>query len=469
MLPDLDALLGGEMSALVAALHAGDVDPVELAHAALVRTAHAPAAALVAVDEEVTLAQARRLAQRLEAGERPPLAGVPVAHKDLVDSVGMPTTSGNPALVRHPDRAATAVARSVEAGCVELGKANLHEVAFGVTGRNPHTGTPLNPAAPDRIPGGSSSGSAACVAAGTVMGSLGTDTGGSVRIPAACCGVVGLKVTRGAVPTTGVTPLSWLQDTVGPIARTCVDAGRLLGVVAGPDGADPVARTGPPSSWPVSEVHAEVDDLVLVLPPQLWEGRVDPQVREVARSAVRALERAGARVEERGLDGRDRAVRAQQTLLGTHAYTVHRRRFEEEPDVYGADTRERLAGARDIAHWEVTEALRERERWKATLDGVAPAGTLIASPTLAFPVPALDAEEIAWEDGSESITPALTRLTAIWNLAGNPALTVPCGTVAGAPVGLQLIGRWWSEPRLLAAGAAVEAAVSASLPRPADA
>jgi aspartyl-tRNA(Asn)/glutamyl-tRNA(Gln) amidotransferase subunit A len=458
MVSDLGSLLDGDVSALVAAVHAGEVDPSEIAEAAAERARSAPAAALVAVDGEVTSSQARELASRLASGERPPLAGVPVAHKDLMDSAPFPTTSGNPALTRRPPRSATAVARSVGAGCLEVGKANLHEVAYGVTGRNPRTGTPVNPAAPDRMPGGSSSGSASAVSARTVMASLGTDTGGSVRIPAACCGVVGLKVTRGLVPTTGVTPLSWLQDTVGPIARSADDAAQLLAVVVGPDREDPVARHPQPTGWAVTGDLPELGGVTVVTPPELWDRRVDPAVASAARSGVSALEDAGARMAVRSFGAYDAARSAQGTLLSAHAYAIHRERFEADPSVFEPDTADRLAAARDLHHWEVVEALRARERWMAELDELTRDGAvLIASPTLPMPVPAVDAEAVLWDDGEEPITPALTRLTNVWNLSGNPAVSVPCGWVEDAPVGLQLAGRWWSEPLLLSAAMAVEA------------
>lgn len=445
---DLGPLLDGDAAGVSHAVRSGEVDLGELAQAIVARVELAPPAALLAVDPDAVRAQVDELGRRLADGEELPLAGVPVAHKDLLDTERFPTTCGNPAFARPSERDATAVARTVAAGAIQVGKANMHELAYGVTGLNAHTGDVVNPRAPDRMPGGSSSGSAAAVASGAVMLSLGTDTGGSVRIPASACGVVGCKTTLGAVPTTGVQPLSWLQDTVGPIARTAGDAALLLRVVAGPDGQDPVAQP-PPDRWQ-HVVFAGAEGLTVVLPTPLWEHRIDPDVAGRCREAVVALEEAGASVQEVDLDGVGDARRAQGVLLAAHALAVHRERFEREPDAFGDDIRARLEASRSLTAVDVVEALRERDRWRSRIDDLLPSGTIAVTPTLAMPPPHLDDTVVQWPDGDEDVTPALTRLTSIWNLAATPAVSVPVRPMEdGAPVGLQLIGRWWSEPVLL--------------------
>lgn len=486
---DVDRLLDGAIREIVAAVHAGDVSPRELAAAAVARTEDAPAHALIVVDGDVAVAEAADLEERLADGERPPLAGAPTAHKDLFDTATLPTTYGNPALAAtitdtgdaaagaRPGRDAVAVDRARRAGMIQVGTANLHEVAFGVTGENAHTGSPENPTAPGRIPGGSSSGSAAAVAAAAVSASLGTDTGGSVRIPASCCGVTGLKTTRGAVPTTGVLPLSWLQDTVGPLARSAADAALLLAAVVGRDGDDPVSREPPEGwslaglvdgSWPTiwraaaggwegPVVEPEASHLRALLPTELWATRVHPDVRAACESAVGALEAAGATVDEVRLERYAEARRAQGVLLAVHALAVHRRWFSADPGLYGADIRARLEHAGRIDAVDLVDALDTRRRWIVALDELLDDGTVIACPTLAFPPPPVGANHVEWDDGDEQVTPALTRLTSVWNLAATPAASVPAGSTAtGLPVGLQLIGRWWSEPTLLRAAAVVE-------------
>ena len=453
---DLGPLLDGDAAGIANAVRSGEVDLAELAEAIVSRTDLAPGGALLAVDPEGVAEQVDELRRRLAAGDELPLAGVPVAHKDLLDTERFPTTYGNPAFTRRPDRDATAVARTVAAGAIQVGKANLHELAYGVTGLNAHTGDVVNHRAPDRMPGGSSSGSAASVASGAVALSLGTDTGGSVRIPASACGVLGCKVTRGAVPTTGVQPLSWLQDTVGPIARTASDAALLLRVVVGPDGEDPVAQPMPPGWGHTTFVGATPQGLTVVLPADLWERRVDPGVAQRCRAGVDLLEEAGATVREVDLPGIDEARRAQGTLLAAHAFAVHRERFEREPDAFGDDIRARLEASRSMGAVEVVDALRERDRWIARIDALLPEGTIAATPTLAMLPPHVDDTVVEWPDGEQDVTPALTRLTSIWNLAGTPAVSVPVQPIDGVPVGLQLIGRWWSEPLLLTAAHAVE-------------
>jgi aspartyl-tRNA(Asn)/glutamyl-tRNA(Gln) amidotransferase subunit A len=399
-----------------------------------------------------------------------------------VDTTSFPTTYGNPALAAEihgdrPVRDATVVTRTREAGALHTGKANLHEVAFGVTGENPHTGTPENPRAAGHMPGGSSSGSAAAVAGGAVSASLGTDTGGSVRIPASCCGVVGIKTTRGAVPTTGVLPLSWLQDTVGPIAATVEDAALLLATVAGADGEDPIAREVPDGwqvrssdgdgaeaiwraaagGWEGAVAAHDAQRITILRPTELWERRVHPDVRDACGAAVDRLADAGARIEAVDLPAYHAARRAQGILLSVHALAVHERWFDRRPDLYGGDIRERLDHARTIAAVDLVRALRERRRWNAWIDEHLPRGTVVVTPTLAFPPPLVGDTHVTWPDGEEDVTPALTRLTSVWNLAGVPAISVPSGTTGeGLPVGLQIIGRWWSEPVLIRTAATVE-------------
>lgn len=451
---DVRELLDRGVTAIVAAVHAGDVDPVQLAEIAVQRAAEAPANALVRVDGGVAVAHARQLAARLAAGERPPLAGVPVAHKDLLDTVDFPTTYGNRNLEVLPRRDATAVARTVSAGVIQVGKANLDEIAYGVTGRNEHLGDVAHPTVPGHLTGGSSSGSAAVVAAGVVVASLGTDTGGSVRIPAACCGVVGLKTTQGCVPSTGIQPLSWPQDTVGPIAARVDDAAQLLAVVAGADGRDPIARDAP-DGWQVWPIPEELPRHVLVA-PRLWETRIDARVADVCRGALEAL----GVTEAVTVDRIDDARRAQAVILAANAYAVHSERLEADPSLYGAAARSRLERGGTIRADVLARALRMREEWRADLGALLRPGTVIASPTVGFPPPRTDAEVVVWPDGEEDVTPALTRLTGIWNLAGLPAVSVPAGTVDGLPVGLQLVGAAWSEPLLLAAARAIESARS---------
>lgn len=497
MTGDIDALLDGPLAGIVAAVHAGDADPVEIARRAADRAGRGPDAAFVTVDGSVAEAAARDLARRLAGGQRPALAGVPVAHKDLLDTAEFPTSYGNPALGRQPDASATAVARTVAAGALQVGKTNLHESAYGVTGVNPFFGTPANPRAPGRVPGGSSSGSAAAVAARVVCASLGTDSGGSVRIPAACCGVVGIKSTRGAVPTTGVLPLSWLHDTVGPLAARAADAAAVLAVVAGADGHDPVA-VDPPDGWAAALGGASrpgpLGWVDAVLPTEMWQ-RIDPDVATACRGGVAALEEAGATAREVDLSRFRDVRRAHATLLGAHALAVHGDRLARDPAVFGEAVRHRLEANQAITAPQVAHALHVRDGWLADLAGlfgVPPAGrppsvrggggadggrgghggasrggsgrsgdgraTVVVTPTLPMPVPEVGQDHVDWPDGRrEDVTPALTRLTGVWNVAGIPAVSVPCGASAdGLPVGLQIAGAWWSEPDLVAVAAVVE-------------
>lgn len=451
MVAGLAGLLDAGVRAVADAVNGGEVDPVELAGAAVERAAAAPENALVVLDGDRAREHAEELARRLARGERPALAGVPVAHKDLLDTAAFPTTYGNPRFAARPGRDATAVARTVAAGAIQIGKTNLDELGYGVTGRNPHLADVAHPSVPGHVVGGSSGGAAAAVATGSILASLGTDTGGSVRIPASCCGVVGCKVTRGLVPTTGALPLSWQQDTVGPIAARAEDAALVLSVVVGPDGEDPVARTAPPgwSAWPLPAPR----DVAVLVAPQLWDVRVDPRVAQVCRSRLAEV----GTVREVELPRFGEARRAQAAILAANALAVHGERLARDPDAFGAAVRERLERARSLSGADVAGALRVRDEWVADLEAVLGPAAVLASPTIAVPPPRADAEVVVWPDGEEEVTPALTRLTGVFNLAMLPAVSVPAGTVDGLPVGLQLVGAPWTEPLLLALASALRA------------
>jgi len=450
----VDDLLDRGVVAVTSAVTTGQADPVEVTDAAVARCATATVGTFTALDADHARGQVRDLVERMSRGERLPLAGLPIAVKDLIDVAGLPTGYGHPSLARVAAVDATVVARLRGAGAIVVGKTGLHELAYGVTGANPHTGTPANPAAADRMPGGSSSGSAVAVATRAVPAALGTDTGGSVRIPAACCAVVGLKPTRGCVPVTGVMPLAWLQDTVGTLTRDVADAAALLAVLAGRDPADPVS-IDPPASW-APTVPPRMDGLVVSLPEEMWAG-TDGATAAVLVAAVERLVDRGLIRADLSLPGYAAARRAQGVLLDAQALAVHGQRLGAEPDAFGLDVRERLDAARRHSAADVAVALRVRDEWRAQLRSAVGDGLLV-TPSIGFPPPALGAETAPSPDGDEPVTPALTRRTGVFNLAGWPALSVPVGTDHdGLPASIQIAGPPWSEPLLLAAGAAVSA------------
>ncbi|CAN5220648.1 amidase [soil metagenome] len=355
-----------------------------------------------------------------------PGEGLRLAVKDAIDVVGVHTTMGCPAVADHAEPAATdaaCVATARAGGARIVGKTNLHELCYGVTGINPWFGTPVNPVDPERIPGGSSSGSAVAVAAGEADVGFGTDTCGSIRIPAACCGIAGLKTTWGRLSLAGVGPLARSLDTVGPLARD------LAGIVAGmrllEPGFDPgeaVTTVGR-----VRRLHVDPD----------LEAAVD-----------RALQEAGWTVVDLDLTGWDRAVAAFEAILTAEAWSIDQHLLAAHPDRVSELVTDRLRTGAAVDADRLTAARIDRLHWQQELAEVFARVPLLALPTLPLPPPTVDA--------ARGQRPPLNRLTGVFNLAGVPALALP---IPGA-ASLQLVGPHRGEELLCATGAVVEAAVS---------
>jgi amidase len=360
-------------------------------------------------------------------------SGLRLAVKDLIDIAGVPTTAGCRAVadVAAPagaDAACLAGAREAErAGRLRIvGKTNLHELAFGVSGINPWFGTPVNPLDPARVPGGSSSGSAVAVATGEADVAYGTDTGGSVRIPSACCGTTGLKTTWGRVPLEGVFPLAPSLDTVGPMARDVGGVIRGMALLEPGFAADPL----PPTT--VGRLRVPCDPVI--------DAAVDA-----------ALAQAELEVHELDLPGWDEAQSAAVTILLAEAWASDRAVLERDPAGVGTDVAERLRMGSRVTDAEVAAARVVQGRWQAALAEAFGRVELIALPTLsAFPPPLERAAEML-----------KLRCTLPVNLAGVPALSLPVPSGGPLPASLQLVGPAYSEERLVAAGLRIEAAVGA--------
>jgi len=403
-------------------------------------TADEAQAAAVAADRELA-----------SGHDRGPLHGIPVALKDLFDQAGVPTTAGSRLLepnVAVDDAAVTARLRA--AGAVFVGKTNLHEWAFGVTTDNPHFGPARNPWAPERIPGGSSGGSAVALATGMCFASIGSDTGGSIRIPASLCGIVGLKPTRGRVSLRGAVPLSWTLDHAGPMARTVRDAAIALAAIAGHDPRDPGSVDHPVDDY-IADLERGVGGLrVGLLVPYFLE-QADSAVGAAVRAAVAVLGAAGAIVSELTLP-RTAALRpTQRTILGTDAAAFHRDRIAAHREGYGADVAARIDAGMAVTGPEYAIARRVRDELSGAFDAVFETVDLLALPTTPIVAPL--------REGADAVAAAarLTGLTSPFNLTGLPAISIPCGRDGdGLPIGLQLVSRRWGEAVLLRAARAYE-------------
>ena len=379
------------------------------------------------------------------------IPGIPVAVKDLFDTAGIRTTVGSRFFeTRVPQEDAWVVTRLREAGGILVGKTNTHEIALGVTGDNPHYGTARNPWDRSRIPGGSSSGSAIAVATGMAFAALGSDTGGSIRLPASLCGVVGLKPTLGRVSTRGVFPLSWNLDHVGPLTRSVRDAARVLQVIAGYDEADPASIRMPVGDY-LQDLAMELRGQRIALGVGEHIGTSEREVQEAVAEAARVFETLGCSVREVNVDWMRGAALANRLMTQSDGAAVHADRLAREPERFGDDVRRRLeAGARTTST-EYILARRTQAEVRRTCDRLFETADLLLLPTTPMPAPVIAGYDAVERAGQ------LTPFTAPFNLTGLPALSVPCGfTTGGLPIGLQIVGKGWEEGRVLAAGHAFE-------------
>lgn len=393
----------------------------------------------------------------VESEERPDypiqnyLAGIPLAVKDLFETAGIRTTAGSKFFADYvPPEDAFVIRRLKQAGTIILGKTNTHEIALGVTTNNPHYGACRNPWNTARIPGGSSGGSAVAVATGMALGALGTDTGGSIRIPAALTGVVGLKPTYGRVSLRGVFPLSWNLDHVGPLAKSVRDAALLFQVLANYDAEDPACIRMLTGDY-LGHLDNGFKGRKFALAVGEFINNAEAEVLDAVHKAAEVFESLGAVIEEVNTDWLREAALANALMTQADGAAFHRERMQTHPEMFGEDVRQRLeTGARftsseyALARRKQVEIRRRCERFFESYD------------ILLLPTTPITAPEI---EGRNAIEEAkrLTRFTAPFNLAGIPALSMPCGfSQEGLPIGLQIVGPPWNEARVLRVAHAYE-------------
>ncbi|MBI4628939.1 MAG: amidase [Candidatus Rokubacteria bacterium] len=439
-----------------------ELSPVEVTRAHLDRIARLDPKlhAYVTVTAERALAEAHAAeAAFARGGTAGPLCGVPVAYKDLYATRGVRTTAGSALLADWvPDHDATCVTRLQDAGCVMLGKLITHEFAFGIQFPGHRFPFARNPWNLGHMPGGSSSGSGAALAAGLAAGSLGSDTGGSIRGPAAFCGIVGLKPTYGRSSRAGVVTLSWTLDHTGPMARTVEDCAYLLQALAGRDPADPAS-----SRAPVDDYRATLRDgvrgLRIGVPREYFFEGVDPEVGRAFEDAMAALRGLGATVEDVEIPHIWDAW-AFMAIMLVEAFAYHERDLRERPELYGEVLREKMLAGALITGAEYVQAQRLRARLRAAMAGVLARVDLLATPTTPKPAPAF---AVVHDPGF----PFPRSNMAPFNMTGLPALALPCGFAAsGLPLSLQLAGRPFDEATVLRAGFAYEQASAWHARRP---
>lgn len=419
--------------------------------------------AVVTYDEEAALEAAEAADRASSQGRWLGLVhGMPVTLKDNIATAGMRTTSGALFFKDHvPNEDADVVRRLRAAGAIVLGKANMQELAFGVVTTNPVFGQCRNPWNPNHIPGGTSGGSGASVAAAMTIGSLGTDTGGSVRIPAAMTGVTGLRPTHGRISIRGITPVSLGNDTVGPMARSVADVARLFAALSGYDPLDPVSADRPLENF-LPTLDDGIEGVRIGLAKGFHFDRLHPEVEAAVLDAVKVLEGLGAEIREIELPHAERAQHWNIVQIYGDLCAHFKDRLDTEPETISERVRKRMMIGRGFTAVDYAEAMRGRELWRRTLKETFDAVDLLLAPTVPMPAPAITGEEDLHEATRDA-----ARFTYGSALSSHPGLSVPCGfTTDGLPIGLLLEAAWWNEPLLFRAGCAYQSATDWHTRRP---
>ena len=442
----------GELARLVATKAVSPLDVVQ-AHLDRIAALDGRVKAYITVMADAAL-QAARAAEAALMAREPlgPLHGVPVGLKDLYCTKGVKTTAGSRILRDWvPTEDATVVSRLAGAGAIMLGKLNMHEFAYGPEGLNVHYGTSWNPwdASTHRIPGGSSSGSGAGVAAGLCPGALGSDTGGSIRIPSSLCGLTGIKPTYGRVSRAGVLPLAWSLDHVGPMCRSAADCALMLGAMSGYDPRDPSTSVLPVPDY-TAALTGQVKGLrVGLLRRAFLESAGEPQ-RQAVEAAVKTLETLGASVREVELPQMKYAAGAAAAVISAESYAYHEPWLKSRIAEYGSDVRERLLVGAFVSGADYLRGQRVRQLIRDEVDQVLGGLDVLIAPTLPIAAVPVGTREVEIDGRLHPVRPSLVRYTRPFNASGHPAASVPCGfTADGLPIGMQVVGRSFDEATVL--------------------
>ncbi len=460
------------LAGLAAGIRARRISPVEAVERCLarIRRSDSRLRAFIRLDEESALGTARALEADAAAGRwRGPLHGVPLGFKDLCHLRGLPTSCGTRSHEYFVSaQECSAARRLLDAGAISLGKLNMTELAMGAFGDNAHHGDVVNPWIAGHAAGGSSSGSAAGVAAGFFAGAVGSDTGGSIRLPAGCCGVVGLKPTYGRVSRAGAMVLSWSMDHLGPLAWTARDAALMLKVMAGRDPADATTSRRAVPDY-AAGIEGGVAGVRIGLPENYFFEGVDQEMAAAVRQAARELEDLGARVTEIRVPDPRAMTDVAMLITRAEASTVHARVLRERPQDLQPMVRARLETGFGISAYDYLQALRLRAKLtRAFVREVFAEVDVLLTPVIPEPAPALAPLKAAAVDEFNARAGRFSRLTRPFNGLGLPALSVPCGFGAvGLPLGFQVVGRPFDESLLLRLGHAYQEAAGWHRRRPA--
>lgn len=446
-----------EISTLIAQRELSPVDLIK-SHLERIRELEPELNSFVTILENESLLEAQKAeSEIISEGSRGSLHGIPVGLKDLYYTKGVRTTIGSNIMSDFtPNKDATVTKKLRKAGAIIIGKLQMHEFAWGTTSENPHYGPAHNPWDTKHITGGSSGGSGSAVSSGQCMGALGSDTGGSVRIPSALCGIVGLKPTFGLVSKNGVFPLSWSMDTVGTMTRTVKDAALMLNVIAGFDQADPSSVRQKTENY-CSTLDNEIGGLKIgILKNEMFK-RVDSDISSCFSQAVHTLENLGTSIEEISIPIMDHSFSIAQTILGAEAAEIHTENLRENSELIDPEVRAKLQIGALTSATEYIKAQRARRLFNQQTRTAMKALDVLITPTVAIGAPKIGENTINIAGKQESRTELLGRLTRPFNLCGYPSVSIPCGfTTKGMPVGLQIVGKPFQESTVLRTAYAYE-------------
>lgn len=436
------------------------LSPVELTEAILARieTVDAAVNAYITVMGEQALDRARQAeAEIMQGNYRGPLHGIPVGLKDLIYTKGVRTTAGSRVLRDFvPVFDATVVTKLQRAGAVVIGKHNMHEFAAGATNQNAHYGDARNPWDTTRMTGGSSGGSAAAVAAGLCYAAIGSDTGGSIRTPAALCGVVGLKPTYGLVSKHGVVPLAWSLDHLGPMARSVEDVAMVLEAIAGFDKNDPATFGGRIRDYRTG-LQENLRGLRIGVPANFFFDDLDSEVEACVKGAIRKLEDLGARATEIRVPELTLVEFCELITVLAEAAAYHRNNLPEKMDLYGDDVRVWLECGAVISAVQYLKAQQARRKIQEAVSRVFQQVDVVVAPTLTTAAPEIGQTFRQVNGVSKDIAMEFVRMAALANLTGIPAVSIPVGfTATNLPIGMQIMGKPFDEPTILRVASAYE-------------
>jgi len=464
---DLCDLSAGQLSRLIKNKEVSPVEVIE-AHLARINASNSSLNSFITLLPDQAMESARQAEQEIQKGRyRGPLHGIPVGLKDLFYVKGIRNTSGSKIFDNFvPVFDSTIASKLKEAGTILIGKLNLHPFAYGPTGENPDYGDMHNPWNPELISGGSSGGSGSAVASGQCTLTMGTDTGGSIRIPSALCGVVGLKPTYGRISRYGITALSWSLDHAGPMTKTVEDCALVMNAVAGYDSNDPSSAKVPVSDY-TKALTGNIRGLRVGVPKEFFEDPIDPQVERPVRKAIGLLSTLGAVIDEVSWPMFQQSKAISNIILMAEATAYHSKLIRSHASQLYSPVRLRLEAGLFISGVKYIQAQRARNLFYHQSCDLFRKVDILAGPTVPLTAFKIGTKEVKLGQTRMGVIPVLTQYTRPFNLNGFPAITVPCGfSENGLPIGLQLAGRPFDEETVLRAAYAYEQATDWHKRRP---